>query len=57
MRSWASGIVCTDWGLITDQPLRGEPQQARAWGVEHLDPEERVLKALLAGCVQFGGEH
>ena len=29
---------------------------ARAWGVEHLTPAERVEKVLHAGCDQFGGE-
>ncbi|WP_051061866.1 glycoside hydrolase family 3 protein [Nocardiopsis chromatogenes] len=50
------GIVCTDWGLITDQPVMGELHQARAWGVEELGPADRVLKALEAGVDQFGGE-
>jgi beta-glucosidase len=51
------GIVCTDWGLLTDTPLGGTSWPARAWGVEHLSPEERALKVLDAGCDQFGGEH
>ncbi|WP_139417232.1 glycoside hydrolase family 3 protein [Agromyces laixinhei] len=46
------GIVCTDWGLITDSPL----MPAKAWGVEHLTPAERMLKILDAGADQFGGE-
>ena len=50
------GIVCTDWGLITDIPALGEEGAARAWGVEHLSREERVLKAIDAGVDQFGGE-
>lgn len=29
---------------------------ARAWGVEHLSPLDRVEKVLHAGCDQFGGE-
>lgn len=51
------GIVCTDWGLISDGSFLGEPMTARAWGVEHLTPVERVAKALAAGVDQFGGEH
>ncbi len=47
------GVVCTDWSIISDTPI-GE---ARAWGVEHLSPKERVKKALDAGCDQFGGEN
>ncbi|MEA5455561.1 glycoside hydrolase family 3 N-terminal domain-containing protein [Sinomonas sp. JGH33] len=50
------GIVCTDWGLITDSVIAGDPFPARAWGVEHLTPGERMIKALEAGVDQFGGE-
>lgn len=50
------GIVCTDWGLINDGPIMGEMHAARAWGVEHLTPEERALKVLHAGADQIGGE-
>jgi beta-glucosidase len=50
------GIVCTDWGLLTDQAALGDPFPARAWGVEHLTPAQRVRKALEAGVDQFGGE-
>ncbi len=50
------GVICTDWGLITDANMQGVIWPARAWGVEHLSAEERVLKALLAGVDQFGGE-
>lgn len=51
------GVVCTDWGLITDNPGLGDLGTARAWGVEHLSREERVLRAIEAGVDQFGGEH
>ncbi|GAA1919903.1 glycoside hydrolase family 3 N-terminal domain-containing protein [Microbacterium aoyamense] len=50
------GIVCTDWGLVTDSEIMGQPFPARAWGVEHLTPEERMVKILDAGADQFGGE-
>ncbi len=50
------GIVCTDWGLLTDHEIFGEVHQARAWGVEHLTVAERTAKALDAGADQFGGE-
>ena len=51
------GIVCTDWGLVTDlvTPLFTWP--ARAWGVEHLSEKERVEKLINAGVDQFGGEN
>ncbi|MEU3745511.1 MULTISPECIES: glycoside hydrolase family 3 protein [Streptomyces] len=51
-----TGIVCTDWGLLTDSTVFGEPHEARAWGVEHLSVAERTAKALDAGADQFGGE-
>jgi beta-glucosidase len=50
------GIVCTDWGLITDSRWGDVVWPARAWGVEHLSPAERVLKVIEAGVDQFGGE-
>jgi len=50
------GVVCTDWGLITDLNMGTFNWPARAWGVEHLSESERVLKALEAGVDQFGGE-
>ncbi|MFH8841324.1 glycoside hydrolase family 3 protein [Streptomyces sp. NPDC017868] len=51
-----TGIVCTDWGLLTDAPIFGEMHEARAWGVEHLSVAQRAAKALDAGADQFGGE-
>jgi beta-glucosidase len=50
------GVVCTDWGLITDVHMKDTAWPARAWGVEHLSEPERALKALEAGVDQFGGE-
>ncbi len=50
------GVVCTDWGLVTESVLGGKVLPPRAWGVEHLSPEERVLKIIDAGCDQLGGE-
>ncbi|PKO02817.1 MAG: beta-glucosidase [Chloroflexi bacterium HGW-Chloroflexi-5] len=50
------GIVCTDWGLITDAHIGNVVWEARAWGVEHLSESDRVLKAIDAGVDQFGGE-
>lgn len=50
------GVICTDWGLITDVHMGDVIWPARAWGVEHLSQSERVLKALEAGVDQFGGE-
>jgi beta-glucosidase len=50
------GLVCTDWGLITDHQMGDTVWPARAWGVEHLSEAERVRKVLEAGVDQFGGE-
>jgi beta-glucosidase len=50
------GIVCTDWGLIGDSVIMGQPMPARAWGAEHLSELDRVVKIIDAGCDQFGGE-
>jgi len=50
------GVVCTDWGTLTDMEIMGKPLPARAWGVESLDLAERIIKSLEAGIDQFGGE-
>jgi len=52
-----TGIVVTDWGLISDAEVFGQPLPARAWGAEHLTPLQRTRKILDAGSDQFGGEH
>jgi beta-glucosidase len=51
------GVVCTDWGLISDANLGSTVWPARAWGVEKLSPEQRVKKVIDAGVDQFGGEN
>jgi beta-glucosidase len=51
------GVVCTDWGLVTDANMGGTVWPARAWGVEKLSTEERVKKIIDAGVDQFGGEN
>ncbi len=51
------GVVCTDWGLVTDAPLPdGSVFAAKCWGVEELSTAERLLKIVDAGCDQLGGE-
>jgi beta-glucosidase len=50
------GVVCTDWGLLTDLHLPNGVWVARAWGVEHLSTIERVKRVIEAGVDQFGGE-
>jgi beta-glucosidase len=51
------GVVCTDWGLVTDAHIGAMVWPARAWGVEQLSVEQRVQKIIDAGVDQFGGEH
>ncbi|SDT64244.1 glycoside hydrolase family 3 protein [Actinoplanes derwentensis] len=51
------GVVCTDWGLVTDAVIMGSDMPARAWGVEHLDRHTRIQRILDAGADQLGGEH
>lgn len=48
------GIVCTDFTLLTGYP---EVFPAKAWGVEDLTPQERMIRLLDAGIDQFGGEY
>jgi beta-glucosidase len=50
------GIVCTDWGLLSDVEVSGEFFPARSWGVEHLSIPQKAKKILDAGVDQFGGE-
>lgn len=49
------GLVLSDFGLVDDQVIFGKPLPARAWGVEHLSPAERVLALFEAGVDQLGG--
>ncbi|HEY4338140.1 MAG TPA: glycoside hydrolase family 3 N-terminal domain-containing protein [Puia sp.] len=51
------GVVCTDWGLVTDANMGAFVWPARAWGVENLSREDRVKKIIDAGVDQFGGEN
>jgi beta-glucosidase len=51
------GIVCTDWGLVSDATLLGITiKPASAHGVEKLSRLERVAKIINAGCDMLGGE-
>lgn len=51
------GIVCTDWGIITDMKVFGKTiLPARARGMEKATEEERMLKIINAGVDQIGGE-
>ena len=50
------GVVLTDWELVNDNHVGDQVLPARAWGVEHLDPHERMERIIAAGADQFGGE-
>ena len=50
------GVVVTDWELVNDNAVGDQVLPARAWGVEHLAPAERMVTILDAGADQFGGE-
>ncbi|WP_341942407.1 glycoside hydrolase family 3 N-terminal domain-containing protein [Microbacterium sp. LWH10-1.2] len=50
------GVVVTDWELVNDNHVGDQVLPARAWGVEHLTPIERMQMLLDAGADQFGGE-
>lgn len=47
------GVICTDWGLITDKQIKN----AAAWGLEDASELDRVEKIINAGCDMFGGEN
>jgi beta-glucosidase len=51
------GVVCTDWGLVTDAKMGPINFPARAWGVENLNTDERVQRIIDAGVDQLGGEN
>ncbi|MFS0735063.1 glycoside hydrolase family 3 N-terminal domain-containing protein [Microbacterium sp. 1P10UB] len=51
-----TGVVLSDFGLVTDIEIMGKPFPARAWGVEHLSEIERVGRIFDAGVDQLGGE-
>ena len=50
------GVVVTDWELVNDNHVGDQVLPARAWGVEDLDPSQRMLRIIEAGADQFGGE-
>ncbi len=50
------GVVCTDYGLVTDKHIMGGTRLAAAWGVEDLSVPERLRRIVEAGCDIVGGE-
>jgi beta-glucosidase len=51
------GVVCTDWGLVTDADFGDWVFPAKCWGVEELSAHDRMAKIIDAGCDQLGGEN
>ncbi|MEV6347503.1 glycoside hydrolase family 3 N-terminal domain-containing protein [Actinoplanes sp. NPDC051851] len=50
------GVVCSDWGLVTDVRVEGMRWPARCWGASDLSRAERVRRIVEAGVDQLGGE-
>ncbi len=48
-------VVCTDWGITTDEGPLDSMYSGKCWGVEHLTESQRCYKILMAGVDQFGG--
>ena len=52
-----TGVVLTDFTVVTDGTMFGRPSIGRAWGVEHLSYRDRVKALVEAGVDQVGGEY
>ena len=50
------GVVCTDWGLLTDTVIDGVAVAGPRLGRRAPEPPSAPLKAIEAGVDQFGGE-
>jgi beta-glucosidase len=52
-----NGIIISDWNTITAKYI-GSNQlfEARGWGAEHLTIKQKLVKQVLAGVDQIGGE-
>ena len=51
------GVVCTDWGITSDEGPNVETFSGKCWGTEGLSVAQRHYKAILAGVDQFGGNN
>lgn len=51
-----SGVICTDWTLVTGTVVFGKSLPARAWGMEQLSELDRLVTIIDAGADQLGGE-
>lgn len=50
------GVVCSDWHIIEAGMVGDIPFGPNAYGLENVDPSERLRRALDAGVDQFGGD-
>ena len=51
------GVVCTDWGVTTDEGKTPDIFGGKSWGMETKTVAERHYKILMAGVDQFGGNN
>ena len=51
------GVVCTDWGLVTEANMGSFVWPARALGVKKFKQRRKSGKDIYAGVDQFGGEN
>ena len=51
------GVVCTDWGITSDDGPEIYSFAGKCWGMEDKTVAERHAKILYAGCDQFGGNN
>lgn len=51
------GVVCTDWGITSDEGATPDIFAGKPWGVENLSISERHYMVIQAGVDQFGGNN
>lgn len=51
------GVVCTDWGITSEEGPNVESFTGKCWGVEELTVTQRHFKIIMAGVDQFGGNN
>ncbi len=51
------GVVCTDWGITSDEGEKVSDFKGKCWGMETASVAERHARVLEAGVDQFGGNN
>lgn len=51
------GVVCTDWGITSDEGQTPDVFRGKPWGLENKTVVERHYAAIKAGVDQFGGNN